>query len=104
VLFSAACRGAAEQPVVEKFFTASRLHDKTALADVATVAIDPVTQGSVTDFTILHVDRESSNETVTVEATVHLPDGSFGKRKLVLTLKRDPTGKLTVTGVTTLPL
>lgn len=103
MLLAAACSGAAEQPVVEKFFAASRLHDKTALADVATVSLDPVAQGSVTDFTILHIDREATNETVTVDAKVHLPDGSFGRRKIVLTLKREK-GRLTVTGVTTLPL
>ena len=69
---------------------------------VATVGIDPVAQGAVTDFSILHIDREAANETVTVDATMHLPDGSFGSRKIVLTLKRD--GKnLTVTGVTILP-
>ena len=103
-MLSAACSGAAEQPVVERFFSASRLHDRTALNEVATVSIDPVTQGSVTDFTILHIDREATNETVTVEATMHLPDGSFGRRKIVLTLKRSPAGTLMVTGVTTLPL
>jgi hypothetical protein len=87
---------------VDRFFVASRLHDRTALNAVATVAIDPIAQGAVTDFSILHVDREATNETVTVDATMHLPDGTFGQRKIVLTLKRDG-GKLTVTGVTILP-
>jgi hypothetical protein len=99
----AACRGAAEQPVVDRFFSASRLHDKTALNAIATVEIDPVTQGAVTGFTILHIDREATNETVTVDATMHLPNGDFGKRKIVLTLRRDQGGKLIVTGVTILP-
>jgi hypothetical protein len=34
---------------------------------------------------------------------MHLPSGEFGKRKIVLTLKRD-AGRLVVTGVTILPL
>ena len=101
-LLLAACRGAAEQPVVDRFFSASRLHDRTALGAIATVEINPVTQGTVTDFTILHIDRETANETVTVDATMHLPSGEFGKRKIVLTLKRDG-GRLVVTGVTILP-
>ena len=103
-LLTAACRGAAEQPIVDQFFSASRLHDKTALNAIATVEIDPVTQGAVTTFTILHIDREATNETVTVDATMHLPSGDFGKRRIVLTLKREPDGKLTVTGATILPL
>ena len=104
MLLLAACRGAAEQPVVDRFFTASRLHDRTALNAVATVSIDPVTQGTVTEFTILHIDREATNETVTVDATMHLPSGEFEKRKIVLTLKRNPDAALVVTGVTILPL
>lgn len=62
-----------------------------------------MTDGTVTDFSILHIDRETANETVTVEATMHLPNGSFAKRKIVLTLKRE-AGTLMVTGVTILPL
>ena len=58
----------------------------------------------MTDFTIMHIDREAANETVTVDATMHLPSGDFGKRKIVLTLKRESGGKLTVTGATILPL
>ena len=95
-----ACAGAAEQPVVERFFAAARLNDKTALASVATVSVDPIAQGSVTEFSILHIDREAASETVTVDATMHLPDGSFGRRNIVLTLRRAPDGRLTVTGVT----
>ena len=102
-IVTAACAGAAEQPVVDRFFAASRLNDKTALSSIATVSFDPIHDGAVTDFTILHIDRESASETVTVDARVHLPDGSFGPRTIVLTLKRDPNGQLMVTGVTTLP-
>jgi len=94
-----ACRGAAEQPVVDRFFAASRLHDRTALADVATVELDPIHDGAVTDFKILHIDREAASETVTVDATMHLPDGSFAQRQLVLTLKKQADGRLMVTGV-----
>ncbi len=87
--------------MLDRFFSASRLYDRTALNAVATVTLDPVHDGAVTDFTILHIDREAANETVTVDATMHLPDGSFGHRRIVLTLKRDGS-RLTVTGVTVL--
>lgn len=103
-VLTVACAGAAEQPIVERFFSASRLHDKTALNAIATVEIDPITQGAVTEFTILHIDREATNETVTIDATMHLPSGDFGKRRIVLTLRRDPDKKLIVTGATILPL
>ena len=62
-----------------------------------------MTDGSVTDFTILHIDREATNETVTVDATMHLPSGDFAPRKIVLTLRRGSNGELTVTGTTILP-
>lgn len=65
--------------------------------------LNPITDGAVTEFTILHIDREAANETVTVDATMHLPDGSFGKRKIVLTLRRAAGGELTVTGATVAP-
>ncbi len=85
--------------MLDKFFTASRLHDRTALSDVATVELDPVHDGAVTDFTILHIDRETASETVTVDATMHLPSGLFARKQLVLTLKKQHDGKLLVTGV-----
>jgi hypothetical protein len=66
-----------------------------------------VHDGSVTEFTIMHIDREATNETVTVDAMVHLPNGTFARRQLILTLKRQ-AGRLLVTGVMvgrdTLPL
>jgi hypothetical protein len=100
----AACSGASEHPVVDRFFTASRLHDKTALSAIATVALDPLTVGTVTDFSIVKIDAEPgpkspSSETVTVDARVHVPSGQMVRRKIVLTLRRGPSGGWIVTGV-----
>ena len=69
------------------------------MSDVATVELDPVHDGAVTDFRILHIDRETASETVTVDATLHLPSGAFARKQLVLTLKKQRDGKLIVTGV-----
>lgn len=100
----AACSGASEYPVVDRFFSASRLHDKTALAAIATVALDPVTDGTVTDFSIVKIDAEPgrtppSSETVTVDARVHVPSGQIVRKKIVLTLRRGEAGAWIVTGV-----
>lgn len=100
----AGCTGASEHPVIDGFFAASRLHDKTALSAIATVALDPLTDGTVTDFSILKIDAEPgtkppSSETVTVDARVHVPSGQIVRKKIVLTLRRGSAGSWIVTGV-----
>lgn len=55
----AGCTGAAEYPILNQLFTASRLRDNTTLNGFSMVALDPVTQGSVTSFTIVNVGPET---------------------------------------------
>jgi hypothetical protein len=55
----AGCSGAAEQPILNQLFTASRLRDNTTLNGFSMVALDPVTQGSVTTFSIVSVSPEA---------------------------------------------
>jgi hypothetical protein len=52
------CSGAAEQPILNQFFTASRLRDNTTLDGFSMVALDPQKQGSVTSFSITNVTPE----------------------------------------------
>jgi hypothetical protein len=52
------CSGAAEQPILNQFFTASRLRDNTTLDGFSMVALDPQKQGSVTAFSITNVTSE----------------------------------------------
>jgi hypothetical protein len=52
------CSSTPEQPVLNQFFTASRLHDNTTLAGFATVAFEPGVQGTVTTFDITGVTPE----------------------------------------------
>src|SRR5262252_6333971 len=54
-----ACSGAAEQPILNQLFTASRLHDTTTLNGFSMVELDPQKQGSVLSFTITNVTPES---------------------------------------------
>jgi hypothetical protein len=54
----AGCSGAAEQPILNQFFTASRLRDNTTLDGFSMVALDPQKQGTVTSFSITNVTPE----------------------------------------------
>jgi hypothetical protein len=54
----AACSSRPEQPILNQFFTASRLRDKTSLDDFALVMFDPQTEGVVNTFSITSVSPE----------------------------------------------
>ena len=104
-LLAAGCAYGSEQLLLEQFFQASRLRDRTALQHVATVIFEPLEQGAVTDFTITRVVNlnESPNDPpakqVTVTAPVRLPDGTTAPRKIILVLER--RDRWIVTGFTT---
>jgi hypothetical protein len=55
----AGCSGAAEQPILNQLFTASRLHDTTTLNGFSMVELDPQKQGSVLSFSIISVTPDS---------------------------------------------
>lgn len=59
-VFLAGCSGAAEQPILNQLFTASRLRDNTTLNGFSMVALDPRTQGSVTNFSIVSVTPQAT--------------------------------------------
>jgi len=52
------CSSTPEQPILQQFFTASRLRDNTTLAGFAATAFEPGTDGIVTTFTITDVTPE----------------------------------------------
>jgi hypothetical protein len=95
VVTLAACSYGAEQTLLGQFFAASRLRDKTMLANFATVVFEPATQGIVTTFTITDVSREQQHDgggivskDVTIAAPVRLPSGQTVQKTLVVTLQR----------------
>ena len=95
VAFLAACaRHGAEQVLLDQFFNASRLRDRTALQRISTVILEPLEQGAVTTFTITSVvDLEGPNgliqsKQVNVSAPVRLPDGRTAQKTLSLVLQR----------------
>jgi len=79
-----------EQAVLDQFFAASKLHDRTALHDVATVVFEPQKDGVVERFDITDVSPELDNtKTVTVSARVSPPEGDRPAQKtLIFTLER----------------
>ena len=52
------CSSTPEQPLLQQFFTASRLRDNTTLAGFAAASFEPGTDGIVTTFTITNVSAE----------------------------------------------
>jgi hypothetical protein len=101
----AACGHRAERALVDQFFSASRLRDRTAAQTVATVFFDPQDQGLVRDFTIKNVTPEEDNggvvsKNVTLSATVESLEGVRSLRTIILTMQRRSGGAWTITGVT----
>jgi hypothetical protein len=52
------CSSMQEQPLLQQFFTASRLRDNTTLAGFAAASFEPATDGIVTTFSITNVTPE----------------------------------------------
>jgi hypothetical protein len=57
---AAGCGGAAEEPLVRKFFQASRLGDNMTLANIATVQFDPTRDGRAENVKVVEVSPEQS--------------------------------------------
>jgi hypothetical protein len=94
VLVTACVRHGSEQLLLDQFFNASRLRDRTALQKISTVILEPLEQGAVTTFTITGVvvleapDRVVQSKQVNVSAPVRLPDGRTVRKTLNVILQR----------------
>jgi hypothetical protein len=91
--FAVAACARPEQPLLDRFFGASRLRDRTALQAVSTVVFEPREQGIVRTFEVTDVTGErvaaaTTGKDVTVEAVVVLPDGRTVQKTLVITMER----------------
>jgi hypothetical protein len=103
-----------EHALLERFFELSRLRDKTALADIATVVFEPLEDGIVDRFEIVRVapeERSGSDQAeiaakeVTVDADVRGPDGKTLEQRLIVTMQRSVhagTGAWKITGIAAL--
>jgi hypothetical protein len=92
----AACSVPPEQPLLQQFFSASRLRDTTALHNIATVVFEPREQGTIASFEITNVatHRDGARELkdVTISAPVRRPTGETVRQTLVVTLERTGDG------------
>lgn len=92
----AGCSPAAERTILEEFFALSRLRDKTALQNVATVSFEPDVQGIITSFAITKVTSAPTSgdgvmsEDVSISAPVKLPGGQTVRKNFVITMQRAP--------------
>lgn len=80
------CSSTPEQPLLQQFFTASRLRDNTTLAGFAAAAFEPGTDGIITTFSITNVTPEQRQPlTLKTLAKAHedakAADVEFTKRK-----------------------
>jgi hypothetical protein len=89
-----------EEQLLTDFFEASRLHDLTIVARMASVTFNPRTQGVVDEFEIEEVMEAEGGavEIVTVAAAVRGPDGERSQRILRFTLQRRD-GRWFITGL-----
>lgn len=84
VLAGPGCGGYAEQPLVQKFFQASRLNDTMTLGNIATVSFDSKKDGTVEGFKIVSVGEEQSRPLQLIELAKALQeaqaaDSAFSK-------------------------
>lgn len=92
------CSAPAEQPLLTRFFAASRLRDLTALQPLATVVFEPRVRGTVTSFDVTRVtatrgaDGRIVSKNVSISAPVRLPDGQTVRKDFVITMQRDLPG------------
>jgi hypothetical protein len=93
----AGCSGAAEQPILNQLFTASRLHDTTTLNGFSMVELDPQRQGSVISFSIVSVTPESSRRRLALQSLAKAlddakaEDAAFNKRHEEYALQHSET-------------
>ena len=83
------CSVPQERSILDRFFSASRLRDKTALSNFATVVFEPLEQGIITDFDVLGITPERADvKEVTISAPVKLPNGQVEEKTLTVRLER----------------
>jgi hypothetical protein len=100
VVACAACAGP-ERPLLEEFFAASRLRDRTALQKISTTIFEPRERGIVRKFDIVKVASRggAGRKEVTISAPVAAPDGGTVQKTLEVTLELNPSGRWMVTAV-----
>ena len=91
------CSVPAEQPLLTRFFAASRLRDLTALQNVATIVFEPLVDGVVTSFVVTRVTvtrgpdgqvgSKGVGKDVSISAPVRLTNGQTVLKSFVVTIQ-----------------
>jgi hypothetical protein len=100
----AACGHPREKKLLDQFFAASRLRDRTAAQSVSTVFFDPQDQGLVREFTVENVTREEesggvASKNVTLSASLESPEGLTSQKTIFVTMQKKPGAAWMITGV-----
>jgi hypothetical protein len=94
-LIAIGCAHAPERLVLDQFFVASRLRDRTALARFSIVVFEPRTDGMVTEFVVAGVTPERR---LSEDQTSSDGNGLEGERRLIASLSlADPTDPVDLT-------
>lgn len=89
VLTIAACGASPEPALLDQFFTASRLRDRTALARIAATPFDPAQHGTVQSFEVLSVAvLKPDLKEVHVRARIRPPAGDPLDKPLSILLQK----------------
>ena len=62
VVSAVGCGGAAEEPLIRKFFQSSSMGDNMTITNIATVSFDPAKQGRATGVSVVSVSPEQVRE------------------------------------------
>jgi len=104
VVLLGGCSGARERALLDKFFSASRLRDLTALRTVSTVVFEPRERGTVLSFEITSVEEISAHSKIVhVDADVRRPDGQTAREKLLVTISGEMITGVVRGGLTSAP-
>jgi hypothetical protein len=101
MMLSIACSHGSEQVILDEFFDASRLRDRTALQVFATVAFEPHLQGMVTRFAIARVGPEEHRPLSTLPSEIGIAALSVDDPRHPIDV-RQSTGEMISKGLTVL--
>jgi hypothetical protein len=75
-----------EEQLVQRFFEASRLHDRAALEKVAVsgVTFNPISAGVVEEFGVTNVVHEGARRTISLDARIRTASGTRAQKLTVV--------------------
>ena len=85
-----------EEQLLSDFFSAARLGDRTMVARVSLVDLDPRTDGIVEAFDVVRAEADGGNadrRILTVDARVRRLDGATEPRTMSIALQRGTDGR-----------